>query len=1175
MQLDSSINGQQVTLCGRAFPLNVWDPSQDTVLGKQIALDTETELIVDQTFPHLVLLQVCAGGKVDLVRWEDAELYMLKLFRYNPHSLYFMVNAAYDMGVLNMGEFYNLVDSGQVVNLQDRYKLWEISEKGYVRKPDSLANMTKQVLGAELPKDNELRLTFKRDKSPSIGQLAYGAKDVVATWMLATTIPAMPTEADSQIMGSIVLDAISRVGMLVDQEYFDKLRAKYVVECKRDLEFLELRGYSPLLSKTSAEVLQDGFRALDLDIELDQALTGPPLEYLILRMWTVASLPLEQFKARLLLAVNEIKNQECCFLSNREYREFYIEQTQADYEGKLKRDRVAKATDAITEADKDAIFAAAENHRINPFKGKNRKRLNDLVRGILDTSFMYDHAVHEPQRLIGLGLHDMARDKKLCRWPMASILRELFRAKAGKVRGMPEFSVAAFREYIQERSMWYGNYSTEWADCMKAEAFMQARFASIERKNPGVVFSRTAGGKTGKGKQKIQVSKKDKWIFTKYNIKDEMVETYISYKHSEKMVSTYLNPSHIRADGRVHTRFENYLRTGRTSSSKPNIQNVPGSGGLRDMYIPKPMHVYASVDYSQLELCSLAQHCYTVYGHSRMRDIINANIDLHSWFAGKTMGMITDENDYDGSEESRLAVIVICNDIKKNHNKKRQNAKACYSADTELLTPTGWKRIDALYGTKIPIAQYCPHTKRLLFVEPLAWTQKEHQVLVRFTNDYTDALVTPNHRMLRISRAGVVSEIPADQLEPSAQYSQVHGGDLPRTTWISPAKTRLAVMVQADGSFTVNACRLGFSKKRKIQRCRQILVESQIGFTEHEHNGIVTFRFLKAQLEAVLTEDKHFLQWAEYNQEAFIGELCHWDGSSHANTKHTKTYFNTSKEDAATAQLVLVTSGYKATLRQGVSAENRKPIWMVTWYMGDNKKNPTYARTSSLTVASQEGRHTVYCPTVPSSWVLTRRNGKVLVAGNCNFGFPGGMSAETFLKTQRGYGNIEITLEECQPLRDAWFEVFPEMAEHMKPVADVVTEYDRERLKEDNLRLFKAKNIAGVLRRKCSFNSACNYPFQSLAAFGAKRALWAVWRDGRYAKYMVNFVHDEILFELPAETAAEDVLEIQKIMEDAMKIVIPDVRIATEGCLMYSWDKEAEPVFDMFGNLIVWRPEAA
>ncbi len=46
-------------------------------------------------------------------------------------------------------------------------------------------------------------------------------------------------------------------------------------------------------------------------------------------------------------------------------------------------------------------------------------------------------------------------------------------------------------------------------------------------------------------------------------------------------------------------------------------------------------------------------------------------------------------------------------------------------------------------------------------------------------------------------------------------------------------------------------------------------------------------------------------------------------------------------------------------------------------------------------------------------------------------------------------------------------------------------------------------------------------------------------------------------------------------MVKAMKVVIPDVRIAAEGCLMEYWDKNAEPVFDELGNLTVWRPEVA
>ena len=865
MQLDSTVNGKVVTMSGRKFTLNVWDPTQDTVIGKMIAIDTETELIVDHTFPPLVLLQVTAGSRVDLVKWEDAKEYMRKLLRYNPGSMYVFVNAAYDMGVLDEDDLYNLVETGQVVNLQDRYKLWDISERGYVRKPDSLFNMSKQVLGIELSKDEDVRLKFRQDKDPSYDQLVYGADDVMATWVLGDKIPPQPTEADSQIMGSIVLDAISRNGLLVDPEHFNRVRSNLVGNMDRDLEYLEMHGYNPLLGKSSTKVLQDGLEAIG--VEMPESVSGPKYEYLIYKLWLGINLPLEDFKVRVKRTIWEIDHEECRFLSEKDCVDWYINVKEKEFPGKLKRDRVAACRESLSESDFQTIFSFADQERINPFKGKWRKRLGVLVRDMLDTSFEYDMGIGEPKQFNGLGLPDMARDTKLCMWPMASLMRELLKAKAGKISTIPEFSVNTFREHIQKKSWWYGHYSTEWADCLKPEAFIQERLKGIEAMNADIQFPRTAGGKAGDSK-KIQASKKDQWVFKKFGIKDELIETFISYKHNEKLVSTYLNPKHIKPDGRVHTRFENYVRTGRTSSAGPPIQNIPGGDDIRQSYIPEPMHVLASIDYSQLELCSLAQHCYNMYGHSRMMTLINANIDLHSWFAGKTMGIIDDTNDYDGSPGSRERVLPIIELIKKEHTKERKNAKAS------------------------------------------------------------------------------------------------------------------------------------------------------------------------------------------------------------------------------------------------------------------------------------------------------------------NFGFPGGMSAKTFLKTQRGYGNIDITLEECVDLRENWFEFFPEMNEHMQPLADIVTEYDRKRFNNDNIRLYQAKNTEDVVRRKCTFNSACNFPFQSLAALGAKRALWAVWRS-KYGKYMVNFIHDEILFELPMETAAEDVLVIQKIMEEAMKKVIPDVRIAAEGCLMNRWDKEAEPVYDLFGNLTVWQPKAA
>jgi DNA polymerase I-like protein with 3'-5' exonuclease and polymerase domains len=105
-----------------------------------------------------------------------------------------------------------------------------------------------------------------------------------------------------------------------------------------------------------------------------------------------------------------------------------------------------------------------------------------------------------------------------------------------------------------------------------------------------------------------------------------------TFDHARKMRKTYLNPAMIGVDGRVHPRFSPLMRTGRTSASKPNTQNPPKDGGVRGIYVPKPGYLFLATDFNQLELCALAQSCWTRFGKSRMRELINDGVDLHFWF---------------------------------------------------------------------------------------------------------------------------------------------------------------------------------------------------------------------------------------------------------------------------------------------------------------------------------------------------------------------------------------------------------------------------------------------------------------------------------------------------------------------------------------------------------------
>ena len=92
----------------------------------------------------------------------------------------------------------------------------------------------------------------------------------------------------------------------------------------------------------------------------------------------------------------------------------------------------------------------------------------------------------------------------------------------------------------------------------------------------------------------------------------------------------------------VHTRYD-LAETGRTTSSKPNIQNLRRLPGIREAFIPRPGKVFAQADYPQLELYTLAQCCKTWLGWSKLADALNAGLDPHTAVAATIVGISYEE----------------------------------------------------------------------------------------------------------------------------------------------------------------------------------------------------------------------------------------------------------------------------------------------------------------------------------------------------------------------------------------------------------------------------------------------------------------------------------------------------------------------------------------------------
>ena len=126
--------------------------------------------------------------------------------------------------------------------------------------------------------------------------------------------------------------------------------------------------------------------------------------------------------------------------------------------------------------------------------------------------------------------------------------------------------------------------------------------------------------------------KTDKEYLSKYKNEFPVIDKILDYKALWKIYSTYIISlsDFIHEDGKIHTIYNQTLtRTGRLSSSYPNLQNIPTryeySKLIRKAFIPCNDLIMSS-DYSQIELRLLA-HLSCV---PKLVESFKSGIDIHT-----------------------------------------------------------------------------------------------------------------------------------------------------------------------------------------------------------------------------------------------------------------------------------------------------------------------------------------------------------------------------------------------------------------------------------------------------------------------------------------------------------------------------------------------------------------
>lgn len=118
----------------------------------------------------------------------------------------------------------------------------------------------------------------------------------------------------------------------------------------------------------------------------------------------------------------------------------------------------------------------------------------------------------------------------------------------------------------------------------------------------------------------------------------DLIAAVLDYRHHETVLSTFLEPYHqlvAHGDGRARpTVYTLGTDTGRMSCVRPNLQQLPRTGGVRACITADPGSLLISADFSGVEIRGAA----ALSGDANLRRMIAEGVDLHWEIARQVWG---------------------------------------------------------------------------------------------------------------------------------------------------------------------------------------------------------------------------------------------------------------------------------------------------------------------------------------------------------------------------------------------------------------------------------------------------------------------------------------------------------------------------------------------------------
>ena len=316
-------------------------------------------------------------------------------------------------------------------------------------------------------------------------------------------------------------------------------------------------------------------------------------------------------------------------------------------------------------------------------------------------------------------------------------------------------------------------------------------------------------------------------------------------------------------------------------------------------------------------------------------------------------------------------------------------AHACVDADTEYLSPTGWKKISE-YDNGL-VGQFTEKYE-MEFVKPINYIINNNcEYMNEFENSIVHQRLTDDHRVAYVSHENNNIKIrPFHEIKKMhetktrgfhGKFINVFKPNINTSIPYSDNELRFLVAAFADGSIVGDKVRFHLKKERKINRLIEILDSLNINyFISNSYGGrnVITCDY---KLENKYYTNEFYKSSTE-QLKIITDEVLYWDGT----ISPQRRFFSTCKQSVDFIQYAFASIGFRSNITEILDIRTdskRKKLYNLNitkqWKSGISGGRSSPPKIKQYKTTDNKS----YCFTVPSGMLVFRSKDYIFVTGNC------------------------------------------------------------------------------------------------------------------------------------------------------------------------------------------------